>query len=714
MTKRRSKLGGGALGDQGPSSIEEFDEAMYGALNQADSGREVVRAVHLSAIWPDHAQPRRVISASVRRDWNGDPGRIGPVFNRWSAMATERSGVNMAQLADEIIGGEGETDVEVDDPIAVQWLDVVRLAASIKADGLQNAITVWEDDDGRYRIETGERRWVASLLLRELKVKPKVEKIKARVVEPSVWAQAAENGRRQSLNAIGMARQLALLIMEMWKGEHEFIPYIEMIVPGESDRPFYAQVSELRVRRGYGQRVLDATGLKSAAQVNQYKRLLSIDDDLWTKADEENWTEYAIRTHISEVTTPSDQRDTLTAVKVTDSTQEQYTGRGEAATAHYDAPNPDSKPNEAIPYPDFSGGVPVDPSVVVGGIGPVTRVDEEPEADMAALAAVQQASASGAQLRSVSRESMERLADQTLMAILHGDVNGVVYDAETLRNAQEVLDSRKTIAARVSRLNDRQREVYEDFVAKYNKRPVERLGLFASDVYPGETHEAQGARAILSKLQRDQIVGWNASWGYYQLCDVEDMERLLTQDELEILQYMTQVGSMTPKALWATVREQRPAVDVNYLIKRGYLTTYNDEDGMRYKYTDMGWEVAYPKPEPEPALESTEPFAVDGFATVLSQLSKIVDNSDLFKGRNRDATAIAATLWRRANPEKMRKEAMACDDPQLGPLEEEWATQYQLILDAFTTLLNEQANQMLDSARAMRAKYGGQENDEQG
>jgi hypothetical protein len=125
-------------------------------------------------------------------------------------------------------------------------------------------------------------------------------KIPAQMVdEVSVWRQASENNARADLNAIGKARQLAILLMDLL-GErgYEFFALDEIIEAGSSEREYYAQVSdgeEFRVPRGEGERLLNAMGLKNPTQIRQYRRLLRMSDDLWQQADDKNWTEGEIR-----------------------------------------------------------------------------------------------------------------------------------------------------------------------------------------------------------------------------------------------------------------------------------------------------------------------------------------------------------------------------------------------------------------------------------
>ncbi len=70
--------------------------------------------------------------------------------------------------------------------------------------GLVNPVTVSRAGKGRYKIETGEQRYWAFVLLRERGGAP--DTIPAQVIEiPSATRQVAENLRRRGLNAMETA-----------------------------------------------------------------------------------------------------------------------------------------------------------------------------------------------------------------------------------------------------------------------------------------------------------------------------------------------------------------------------------------------------------------------------------------------------------------------------------------------------------------------------
>lgn len=286
-----------------PLSLQEADAALYGSkVELPASGRVVAKPIQIEKVWPDVTQPRRAIPAGMRGDWMGSPLEVGGVIGRWrmEALAPLGQGVtekDFIRANDKAAG----VDASTLPALTADYLELLSLAGDIHRHGLENPIAVIEDG-GRYVIESGERRWVAHHILTRAGFSG-FDKIPARIqpVSGKVWRQASENGIRKPLNAIGLARQLALLIMDMYEGDDgvSFDDYETLVLPGECDRKFYAQVANgniWRIKKGFSQRILDATGLKSRHQISQYRNLLSIDDELWMQADAENWTENHIRT----------------------------------------------------------------------------------------------------------------------------------------------------------------------------------------------------------------------------------------------------------------------------------------------------------------------------------------------------------------------------------------------------------------------------------
>jgi hypothetical protein len=265
--------------------------------------RVVAKPTELTEIWADVKQPRRAIPASIRLSWNGDPAKVKDLLTAWEMAAYEKG---LKITPGDIIRGSGE-GVETDGlhPIAAGYLELLRLAQDIKRVGLTNPISIVKQG-GRFVIESGERRYLAYWLLFLLDG-DSWQKIPAITSDGKdfVWKQASENTIRRALNAIGMARQLALLIMDARTGldGQTYDRYEDMVLPGQSDRRFYAQVANgniHRIPKGFGERVQTAMGL-SMTQLSRYRNLLKltpddvVNDALWIRADVEDWAEGALR-----------------------------------------------------------------------------------------------------------------------------------------------------------------------------------------------------------------------------------------------------------------------------------------------------------------------------------------------------------------------------------------------------------------------------------
>jgi hypothetical protein len=187
-------------------------------------------------------------------------------------------------------------------PIEAGLVDILEMAANIRSNGLTNPITVANTGTG-YRLETGERRWLAYHVLYTYfeHEQDKWTRIPARVVDGfSVWRQASENNARANLNAISKARQLAILLMDVYQRRNgeKFRSYEEMVGQGECDRAFYAQVADGEVYptlSGTGEAIMTAGGFKTSSLMREHRKLLRLPDEVWRIADDLNWTQGRIR-----------------------------------------------------------------------------------------------------------------------------------------------------------------------------------------------------------------------------------------------------------------------------------------------------------------------------------------------------------------------------------------------------------------------------------
>lgn len=265
-------------------SLDEYSSTLMGEIKRGDGVRITAAPINIYLIHPDATQPRRALPTEVRRAWDGSPTSLPVLFMEWmKAIDGWRS------LIVSILNGEEVERPEIVQPLTAALIEIADLAASIRRDGLTNPITVVRQGE-EYIIETGERRWLAYHLLVAHTGDESWTKIPARVVEQfNRWRQAAENNTRKDLNAIGKARQLAVLLMELIPNAAEFLPLDRF----EHEQQFYAQVAdgeEFRTPRGKGQLLLSAMGLSHSDQIRQHRALLRLPRDLWDAADDGNWT----------------------------------------------------------------------------------------------------------------------------------------------------------------------------------------------------------------------------------------------------------------------------------------------------------------------------------------------------------------------------------------------------------------------------------------
>lgn len=281
--------------------------------------RVKVQQLELETIFPDFAQPRRVIPSQIRQYWSGqgDQDSIKYLFDMWGKEVVIERGHKSFNLNAYLTGDITERAPEKIDemqgtsstfsagPLETALLRIAFLAASIRRDGLTNPITVVQRGPS-YVIETGERRWLAFQLLRMHYPEEKTwQRIPARVMErASIWRQASENNVRSDLNAIAKARQLALIIMDLYMEQGvKFRPF-EIF---KNEQAFYAQVADpvkFKIPYGKGELVLNAMGFENKSTIKRYRDLLTLPSEVWTRADDYNVPESVLRQLINK---PNDQ-----------------------------------------------------------------------------------------------------------------------------------------------------------------------------------------------------------------------------------------------------------------------------------------------------------------------------------------------------------------------------------------------------------------------
>ncbi|MBX3081693.1 MAG: hypothetical protein KF716_08655 [Anaerolineae bacterium] len=296
----------------------EADALVYGDSKPIilDPNRHLrARSISLTEILPDPAQPRRAVPSAARAAWDGrsNAESISAMLGVWVGLAeTELQAPLQIYIAAEPPEEYKRPEIEeANAPISFKLFKLVDLANDIFANGLHDPISI-NAVEGGYRTEYGERRWLAHWWLYLATSDEKWTKINAFVRDEfDVWRQASENGARDQLNAISLARQFARLLMDIYQKETTFRSFAEMVSACECDRAYYAQVADgeqFRVPRGWGEKIVAAMGLSHTTQLRQYRALLRLPDDIWVKGDDQSWGEHALRSYTVTTVTVSSQK----------------------------------------------------------------------------------------------------------------------------------------------------------------------------------------------------------------------------------------------------------------------------------------------------------------------------------------------------------------------------------------------------------------------
>lgn len=317
--RRRDKPSANVFNESNPApSTPPENNSLQAVTNRGYGGPDLVFSADkrikinnlpIDSIYPDPQQARRAIPSQLREVWSGNPHELADFLNVW---------ITQTRIDIEAFFNESEDYERPTKPDAVEaaLLALLETALSIKRDGLINPITVVRHQEG-YVIETGERRWLSYHLLRLIDAKAeKWETIPARIEnQMDVWRQASENNARENLNAIARARQLALLIMDVY-GRENFQPLTSF----EHEQDFYAQVEDGRtyqIPAGRSDDLVNALGLSDVGQLRQYRMLLRMPKEHWTYADDNNMTEGELREilkqgwSVTEVTVEKEKRQKL-------------------------------------------------------------------------------------------------------------------------------------------------------------------------------------------------------------------------------------------------------------------------------------------------------------------------------------------------------------------------------------------------------------------
>lgn len=260
-----------------------------------------VERILLEMVRPDPVQPRRVLPESIHLRFHQNqitPTQAMRELVQIVQIAARHRGRPFNNLLELLPNADDERDDEPAvnlTPEEVFLRDLVNLAITIRDDGQVNPLTVVDVSQGvtrLFRIETGERRYWATWLLRDFIPNYTGDGMIPCIIIPanrsSVFRQAKENTARSGLTAVALARQAALLLLTVHGYE---IPAYAV----END--FYRQALELDLRgkREYTDAVLSAMGGMGKMQFSQYKALLKLSDEALELADRYSIEEYRLR-----------------------------------------------------------------------------------------------------------------------------------------------------------------------------------------------------------------------------------------------------------------------------------------------------------------------------------------------------------------------------------------------------------------------------------
>lgn len=277
------------------------EELLLGNPQQFEDNRIRVERLLLEMVRPDPVQPRRVLPEQLHFAFHS---------NRLTPTQALRELVQLVQVAARQRGRPFNNVLELlpnlddesdEDPSAhlspeEQLLhDLVNLAVTIRDDGQVNPLTVVDFSQGvtqQFRIETGERRYWATWLLRDFITNYAGDGMIPCIIIPaeqsSVFRQAKENTARAGLSAIAMARQAALLLLTIYESE----------IPTQAvSNDFYRQALklDLRGKREYTEVILSAMGGMKKGYFSYIKNLLRLSDEAIELADRHNLDERRLR-----------------------------------------------------------------------------------------------------------------------------------------------------------------------------------------------------------------------------------------------------------------------------------------------------------------------------------------------------------------------------------------------------------------------------------
>jgi len=259
-----------------------------------------VERILLDLVRPDPLQPRRVLPDRIYQAFHG--GRMTPTqalreLIQVAQLAARQHGRPFTNVLD-LLGNPDDENADDLPPLSAEEQlvrDLVNLAITIRDDGQVNPLTVVDVSEGvtrQFRIETGERRYWATWLLRDFVPGYESDGMIPCIVIPyesaSAFRQAKENTARSGLSAIAMARQAALLLLYV----HGY-----QMPDGPVPPDFYRQALDLDMRgkREYTDVILAAMGGIKKAHFSAIKALLRLSDEAIEIADRHGIEEGKLR-----------------------------------------------------------------------------------------------------------------------------------------------------------------------------------------------------------------------------------------------------------------------------------------------------------------------------------------------------------------------------------------------------------------------------------
>jgi len=265
---------------------------LLGDLPQAFTDNSIrVERTLLEMVRPDPVQPRRVLPESIHLNFHNN--RVTPTqalreLVQIVQIAARQRGRPFNNVLELLPNGDDERDEEPAvnlSPEETLLRDLVNLAITIRDDGQVNPLTVVDVSQGvtrLFRIETGERRYWATWLLRDFIPNYTGDGTIPCIIIPanrsSVFRQAKENTARSGLTAVALARQAALLLLTVHRYE---IPAYAV------GNDFFRQALglDLKSKREYTDAILSAMGGIDRTQFSRFKALLKLSDEALELAD---------------------------------------------------------------------------------------------------------------------------------------------------------------------------------------------------------------------------------------------------------------------------------------------------------------------------------------------------------------------------------------------------------------------------------------------